>query len=359
LNPIFILASTAIHPQPQDFPRALSPLIQEGLRCCEPDYSQLIPAGQLRRMSRVLRMGVYAGMDCLRKAGISRPDGIITGTGKGSMSDTEKFVRELNTYQEEALNPTPFILSTYNAINGALALQTQATGYNQTYVHRGCSFEWSLYDAQLKLQDADTSHMLVGSFEELTSEYFLIKNKIGYWKKTVAEQVALWQQANTSGTIAGEGSAFFVLSDQPQTATMCIHAVRTASQPEQITQFIQQALKDQQWEWEDIDLLVLGNNGAQEDELPYNELFEKAAANIPIIAFKHLCGEYETSGSFALWLMHQWSLGQPIPDPVWIRKPEATSVCKKILVYNHYRNTNHNVLLLENISPSGQYHKIN
>jgi len=322
------------------------------LRAIEPDYTTVIPPMQLRRMSRMLRMGVYTGMDCIKRSGIARPDGIITGTGKGSMTDTEKFVKELSEYQEASLNPTPFILSTYNAINGAIALQTKATGYNQTYVHRGSSFEVSLYDAQLKLHTApEPQHYLVGCFDEMTSEYFLVKSKIGYWKADRDSSRPLWQQSGSPGTLAGEGAAFFMLSNSNAGAIAGIHAIQTAYKTP-LTDIGREAhtlISRTGWRPQEIDMLVLGVNGDEKD-LPYYEALQQSFPDtLPILGFKHLCGEYETSGGFALWMLCQLLDGHTLPDAAWYRRPEGQAFRpEKILYYNHYRGLNHNLVLLSN-----------
>jgi hypothetical protein len=355
LKPIYITHTSAITPQHQSSGTVLQPLVKDTdahFFVLEPDYTTVIPPMQLRRMSRLLKMGVYSGMDCIKQSGIEKPDGIITGTGKGSMIDTEKFVKELKEYNEEALNPTPFILSTYNAINGAIALQTKATGYNQTYVHRGSSFEVSLYDAQLKMNNLmEKQHYLVGSFDEITTEYFFVKNKIGYWKKDRDNERSLLDQHDSTGTISGEGTAFFMLSNKPEKAIAGIHTIHTSykSTAEDIKQIIDDSTLKAGWNRNEIDMLVLGLNGDKNDE----HFYQETLLNFPstaVMAFKHLCGEYETSGSFALWLTCQLLKGENLPEDIWYRKPDADSfVAKKIVYYNHYRGLNHNVMLLSRL----------
>jgi 3-oxoacyl-(acyl-carrier-protein) synthase len=70
------------------------PLIFEGdkLSCHEPDYTRFVDPKQLRRMSRIIKMGVAAGSMALKDAGIAVPNGIITGTAYGCLEDTESFV---------------------------------------------------------------------------------------------------------------------------------------------------------------------------------------------------------------------------------------------------------------------------
>lgn len=354
MKPVYITCTSAITPQPQQDGALSDPLIRDThqrFSVQEPDYTGVIPPMQLRRMSRVLRMGVYTGMDCLRRAGLVRPDGILTGTAKGSMTDTEKFVKELKSYDETALNPTPFILSTYNAINGAIALQTGATGYNQTFVHRGSSFEAALYDTQLKLHpETTTLHYLVGCFDELTAEYFHIKDKVGYWKKDRDPSLSLWQQQDGEGSIGGEGAAFFLLSNNASNAIAAINRVYTfynagRAQP---AMHVQQELDRAGWNSADVDMLVLGYNGDCNDNGYYDQVQELFGNKVPVLGFKHLCGEYETSGGFALWLTTQLLSGATFPDEVWYKKPAGKDFQpKKIVYYNHFRGVNHNVMLVE------------
>ncbi len=354
MSPIYITHTSAITPQPWANNGLTCPAVADvagRLGVVEPDYSTLIPPQQLRRMSKVLKMGVFAGLDCMCKAGIERPDGIITGTGKGSMTDTEKFVKELKEFKEQALNPTPFILSTYNAVNGAIALYTQATGYNQTFVHRGSSFETSLYDAQLKLNtEHDLRNYLVGCFDEMTSEYFFVKNKIGYWKKDRNTALSLWEQENSTGTIAGEGCAFFMISNKPTSALVSINtiSIRFGLTCGDLDTWLYRTLDKVGWQVEDIDMIVLGKNGDCTDEPFYNSI-QRRLPEHPILVFKHLCGEYETAGSFGIWLTCQFLSGIALPDTVWRftkgqREPGTRP--KKILYYNHYRGLNHNLILL-------------
>src|SRR5215510_12284905 len=65
------------------------------LRCIEPDYSQWIDPKWMRRMSRVIKMGTAAAMECLSQAEIKSPDAIITGSAYGCLEDTEVFLKKL------------------------------------------------------------------------------------------------------------------------------------------------------------------------------------------------------------------------------------------------------------------------
>ncbi len=353
MKPVYITHTTAIAPQQTELPHLLQPLVKpraNRFSCVEPDYSSILPPMQLRRMSRLLKMSIYAAMKCLKQAGVQMPDGIITGTGKGSMLDTEKFVKDMKQFNEEMLNPTPFILSTYNAINGVVALQTKATGYNQTFVHRGSSFEISLYDACLKMNESNApQQFLVGSFDEITAEYLLIKEKTGQWKTVVDTDLSLWQQSETPGVMAGEGVAFFMLQNQPMENAVELLQVKslTATATFDLTGEMHALLQKQGWKYEDVDLVLLGWSGDVRDNIYYEKAVELFPCDMPVIAFKHLCGEYETAGSFALWLLFQYLQGEKLPDKIWYRNPPPDILPQKILYYNHFQRQQHNMILLE------------
>ena len=117
---------------------------EEGkLRAVEPNYKETIAeAGLRRRMSRIVKMGVSAGLACAN--GAYGVDAIITATGLGCLADTEKFLDSVVRNDESLLNPTAFIQSTFNTIGAQIALILKNSSYNVTYAHRGFSFESAL-----------------------------------------------------------------------------------------------------------------------------------------------------------------------------------------------------------------------
>lgn len=356
LKPVYIHSASAVAPQnclTRPFLRPVHAPLNTCFYCIEPDYSSRIPPMQMRRLSRVLKMAIYAGTDCLQKSGIRQPAGIIIGTGKGNLTETEKFLKECQNFEFESLNPTPFILSTYNAVNGALALQTKATGYNQTFVHRGSSFEIALLDAQMLLheneEEEEHTYVLAGCFDEITQDYLLIKDKLHYWKTDFDPTRSLWDQSKTPGSIAGEGAAFFTLSCQKkQRSALGIHHIHIFSEPAagEIGNIISRETSMAGWETKEIDMLLLGLNGDSRDETYYNQVLSAFPSDIPVMAFKHLCGEYETAGGFGLWLLTQYLDESSMDEIIWYRKPEYAQPIHKILYYNHFRGDNHNLILL-------------
>ena len=144
MQPVYIQRIASIHPPKDHSPGNNRPYLQ----ACEPDYKDIITNATLRRrMSRIVKMGVACGLECMGELSPEKIQGIITATGLGCLTDTEKFLNNLLDNEERMLNPTPFIQSTFNTIGAQIALIHQIHAYNMTYVHRGLSFESALLDS--------------------------------------------------------------------------------------------------------------------------------------------------------------------------------------------------------------------
>ena len=162
------------------------------------DIKVLIPEMNLRRrMSRVVKSGVAAGIESLLEFGARAPiDAIITATGLGCIADSEKFLDGLIAGDETMLNPTPFIQSTFNTVGAQIALMRGLHCYNTTYAHRWTSFENALTDAALRIGAGWSRAVLVGAFDETTPSVEKVLRRL-----RVAQE-GRW----------GESSVFFVLT---------------------------------------------------------------------------------------------------------------------------------------------------
>ncbi|MES1225452.1 MAG: beta-ketoacyl synthase chain length factor, partial [Bacteroidota bacterium] len=139
------------------------------LNCIEPDYKDIIDPKMIRRMSRIIRMGVAAASACLKESGIEVPDAIITGTAYGCLQDTDVFLTKMVEQNEELLTPTAFIQSTHNTIGAQIGLLLKSNKYNNAFVHRGFSFESALLDAITFAKDQGVADVLVGAVDEITN----------------------------------------------------------------------------------------------------------------------------------------------------------------------------------------------
>jgi 3-oxoacyl-[acyl-carrier-protein] synthase II len=352
-QPLYIHAATAISAQYSfDNGVFLQPVVSScnnKLHAVDADYRAYINPVAIRRMSRTLKITISAAMKCLKDAGVSCPDAIITGTGRGSVGDMEFFLKDMIRQKEEALNPTPFIQSTYNAPNGWIALQSKSVGYNETFVHRGCSLELALIDAQLLLAETGAEkNVLVGCYDELSDEYYIVKDKLGYWKEIPVDSAALLHENNTTGSVAGEGSSFFLVSGEQKDSLSSILQIAIIHEPTaaSLQQKTGDMLSENGLSWEDIDVVLCGKNGDSRFESLYENIFSSVTGHTAITGFKHLSGEYETANGFAIWLTQQLFRNQSIPQEIILR-PGSVEDIRNILLVNHDIHDSATVMLLQ------------
>ena len=277
-----------------------------------------------------------------------KPDAIVVGTGLGCIEDTEKFAASIIQNKEATLNPTPFILSTHNAIAAQVALIQKCTGYNYTYVHRGLSFESALLDSCLLLSEKSAETVLLGGADELTDISFDITRRLGHWKKEDIKSEGMLQ-SKSKGSIAGEGSAFFLLTQKAgvnckaRISGLSVYAGtrRKDDIEEEATRLFDQAGIQQS----EVDLVLMGYSGDRHSDTIYHELAETFFSGNAVACFKPFCGEYQTATSFALYVASEIISNQLFPTIASVNKIQPTSI-RNILIYNNYRNINHSLILL-------------
>jgi 3-oxoacyl-[acyl-carrier-protein] synthase II len=319
----------------------------EFLSCIHPNYRDFIDPIASRRMSRIIKMGVASAKMCLADAGVTMPDGIITGTGLGSVEDTEKI---LGNFSDESplTNPTPFIQSTYNTISSQIAIMLKCTNYNSTYVHRTFSFETGLQDALMQIAEKPGSNIMAGGIDEMTLNHLSVIRRLGHWKTAPANNLKLLEYS-TPGALAGQGSAYFLLSSE-KTGTSYCRLVDTGTyykprDGKALQEIFGGFLMNRGLSIGDIDLVITGINGDRKNDEIYYLLGENLFRKIPLAYYKHLCGEYHTSTGFALWLGANILKRQEVPPVILVGGP-APARLKNILIYNHYRQINHSLILL-------------
>lgn len=300
------------------------------LAATEPVYKEYIPAMLIRRMSHIVKMGATAGLISMKKAGIEKPDAIITGTGIGCYDDTDKFLRTMLDNNEQLLTPTSFIQSTHNTVAGTLALLCQCNGYNFTYVHQNHSFEYALLDALMQLNDKEAETIVVGGVDEINDSVFELFNRAGYIKK---------EGQTNKGYALGEGAAFFTLSASATPESLAkINGVKClqhiATENDLITE-AQSFLKNLGLTLNDVNLVLSGNCGDEQSDKKINAF--NVASQKPVAHFKRLCGEYFTASSFALWLAALILKNQAVPA-VLLANTEVPQTLKNILIVNHYQD---------------------
>jgi 3-oxoacyl-[acyl-carrier-protein] synthase II len=318
------------------------------LTCIEPDYKEFIDVKMIRRMSRIIRIGVAAAMECLKEADIAVPDAIITGTAYGCLDDTGLFLTKMVEYKEELLTPTAFIQSTHNTIGAQIGLLLQCNNYNNAFVHRGFSFESALLDGIMLLKEKEVENVLVGAVDEITNISHTILNRLGLYKQGPVLNRQLFKTVS-KGTIAGEGASFFVLTNQPAAGDYAkLEAFTTIYKPaaeEVVKHRITSFLAEHSISLNNIDLVITGKNGDVSSDKITNYLEQDIFAQNTIIHFKDLCGEYPTASAFAMWMaaniIKNGNLPASLQPSDFIEKK-----IKRILIYNHSQNIHHSLLLL-------------
>lgn len=317
------------------------------LKAVEPVYKEFIPPAMIRRMSKTVKMSSVASQYALKEAGIENPDAIIVGTGIGCSQDSEKFLKNVLDNNEEFLTPTYFIQSTHNTVAGQIALGLQCHAYNFTYVNSSSSLEFSFLDAKLQINDGEAENVLVGSTDEQTERTM----ELYELNKTIKKEEHLpvdYLNATTDGVVWGEGASFFVLSkDKKDSSYARLKDIRITNRLdlEEIQDFIQDFLAENNLKNNEIDAVILGFSGDANSDAYYTqamELFTDSA----LLYYKHLSGEFNTASGFSTFMACQILKKQEIPEVMRINEVKKEEV-KNILLYNHLGGNDHSLILLE------------
>jgi len=319
------------------------------LTCVLPNFKDYINPFQMRRLSRMLRMGLAAATICLRDAQLKTPDAIITSTGYGFQEDMGKFLTEILQQDEQQLTPTYFMQSTHNALSGLIALSVKCMGYNNTYTGKGFAFETALHDAMMLLQEKEAENVLIGSFDEayqvLYSEYV----RMGYLKRESVNNLQLFE-SKTEGTLQGEGVAFFMLSDSALPHSWCrlrnLHMVYKPSDYGSLSAKLIDFLRENDLTPGDVDVFVNGTSGDIVKDQWNIDIQRDCFGHAAEVRFKHLTGEYATASSFALWLGAMILKHQEIPEAVLATSAPPHSPFRTVLVCNHFLGRNYSFFLL-------------
>jgi len=348
----YIRSASCISPQKtfrnEDFLDNIIEYTGTRLSTIEPDYKEFIDPKLIRRMSHVIKMGVAAAKDCLNQASVEIPGAIITGTAFGCMEDTITFLTRMVEQNEELLPPTAFIQSTHNTVAAQVALMLKCHGYNNTFVHKGISFESALIDAIMLLREQDADNILVGGTEEMVETSFKVLTRLGLYRRQPTSNLELLS-TEAKGSMGGEGAAFFLLNDKASETNLAeLSAIKTLYNTNDIEAGITEFLAENNLKPEDIDLVITGENGDLKNDSVYKQLDSSIFKSNNIANYKHLCGEYSTSSSFALWLAANVLKKGLIPQAITERQTNNLAP-KKVLIYNHYLHKYHSLMLVSSI----------
>ncbi len=350
MREIYLYGSCCISIQPtfrdEYFFEEISEYTENGIKVIDPDYKEFIPALQLRRMGKSMRMAVYASQKAIQNAGNPKIDAVITGTGEGCLRDSEKFVEAMWDDDGGLLNPTPFIQSTHNMAAATIALSLGCKGYNMTYTNNSNSFESAVLDAMLHLTENPGETILIGGLEEVSEQTQKFWNSIGYLNEE-NPQIPTDLKLISRGEIISEGTGFFVASnEQKESCLGKISALKTTFELGNPEEFILEFLQDNEISVNELDGIILGNNGDNRYDKIYQNLSESLFQNIPQIVYKNTLGEFDSITSLAVGIALKIFEHQQIPSVLKFNELEKENY-QTILIYNQRRGQNHSLILIK------------
>jgi 3-oxoacyl-(acyl-carrier-protein) synthase len=237
-------------------------------------------------------------------------------------------------------------------VGAQIALFLQCHAYNNTFAHRSFAFEHTWMDAFLLLQENKGRHILTGSTDEITPFTFGVLRRFGLYKQEPVSNFDVYN-SDTRGSLVGEGAAFFVLSDEVAEMNYAqIDDMALLHQPKDISKtktFIEKFLGNNGLAVKDIDLVITGRNGDMNDNTFYDALEQSIFAGNTVINYKHLCGEYPTSTSYAAWLAANILKKQQLPV-CFDTATGGKQSFKNVLIYNLYQGSYHSLILLSAIN---------
>jgi hypothetical protein len=278
---MYINAASTISYQPTFRNPGFSSSLQELNPSSElrtPDYGDFIPAMERRRMSQVQKMAIACSLDCLQQAGIQQPDAIIVGTSMGCCVNTRNFLDKILTTTDGPLSPTSFIVSTHNTIAGQIALLLKNHGYNMTHTQNSLSFEQSLMDGIIAI-DNGAQHVLIGGADEEEESIYNMRARLKN------EEVRLTC-----------GASFFILSkNQNNTTSVRLADAGSYGLIDNTTEIIKSFLAANHTPAEEIDLVLFAVSN-QEKMNDLTSIFQPKQ----MFDYQKITGTYYTNASFAM-----------------------------------------------------------
>ncbi|MDR0700055.1 MAG: beta-ketoacyl synthase chain length factor [Tannerella sp.] len=320
----------------------------------DPDFTGHFPSLAARRMCVLLKRAVMISRLTLKEALTEMPDAIISGTGLGCIENTEKFLHSIMKNGEKFLQPTCFMQSTHNILSSSVAIDLKCHGYNNTFVHRGASFENALLDAFMQFEQKRIRTALVGGYDELTDDYYKFFERIGIWDFVRGS-------SPEKRCFAGEAAVSMLLGTDKNEHAICeISDVELMFCPthEQIGETLYATLARAGCELSGIDAVLTGINTHVENDNVYRDVIARFLGDCPVMQYKHLFGESFSSSALGVYVAMTCLRKGRIPPFLLAdikRKAEAANAAgiegvKRILVYNHYRNMSHSFILLSSCS---------
>ena len=283
---------------------------------------------EARRADNLSKMATLAAFDALTDSNIPKPNrqklGVILATAFGPHVTTFSFLDDILTYGDAGVSPTLFSHSVHNAATSYIALNLQTRGPTLTMTQFANSFYQAIILAESWLKEKRCEYILVGSVDQVgkVMEY-ICSQKL---KLAVDGKIKPFNFAKNPESVPGEGSAFFLVTDNVKYNKYCsISALPQSTE-------------------EEADLCILDSDGMCGDEEFYSGL---AKSKNRLTSYAPIFGSMLTLSSFscmsgALILKNQKLYASPIqenPHNLNISTKNETLAVHKIkcLRYNCYQ----------------------
>lgn len=286
---------------------------EQYMRAQEPDTKGFIPPSEARRLSKILKRTVCTAITALNNSEIKQPQAIITGTGAGCMENTEKFLIDLSKFGENCLKPTLFMQSTHNTMSSLIAIILKCHGYNNTYSHKGISFESALLDAFVQIRSGVISNALVGSHDEVSPFMNLVL-----------------RHTHPEYGFISEISMSSVL-----TAT---HSEKNIAEIRDVRLFYKPSVKEisSYLDPQVDELLMLGVNGVALNDEPYQQLLDSLSYSPTILQYKNIFGENYSASAIGFYVASKIIEKQSVPDFLRLENGKDNYIRPKyITILNH------------------------
>lgn len=299
---------------------------EDYVRAVDPDFKQFISAGDARRMGKLLKRALATSLSALHEGGIDNPDAIITGTGFGSIENTELFLDALVREGEQLLKPTQFMQSTHNTASSLIGIHTHCHGYNSTYSQKGFSFDSALYDAWMQFRIGRIRSALVGSHDEMSPVFSGFVRKAGHVKE---------------GEICSEAAVSVLLASGGDNAYCTLEGVKLFDTPSQDT--ISKVLADMTDDG--IDAVMTGMSGNSENDSWYAFL-DSLLPGVPQLRYKPLFGVNFSSSATGFYAAASCLRNGKVPA-VLCASGKPVECSKGILVVNVVEGRHYSFSLLK------------
>lgn len=299
---------------------------EDYVRAQEPDTKGLIVPSEARRMSKILKRTVSTAITALNNSDINHPDAIITGTGMGCMENSEKFLIDLSRFGENCLKPTLFMQSTHNTISSLIAIILKCHGYNNTYSHKGISFESSLFDAWIQMKSGMISNALIGAHDEVTPFMDLV-----------------FERTHPEYSFVSEASVSAILTNNSSNNICEVVDVRLFHRPgiEEFASLLDNHLDN---------VLLLGVNGNELNDGPYEELLKALSYTPHTLQYKNIFGENFSASALGFYVGAKILEKQTIPGFLsWRIEQEYTGNLENLTILNQSDNTTWSLVRLKKV----------